>query len=104
MTPSTAKGGLISCIVPMTPHVDHTEHDVQVIVTEQGLADLRGLSPKQRALVVIENCAHPDFKPLLRDYYLRALELSPGKHTPHLLQEAFAWHVQAQRGVRMGSA
>jgi succinyl-CoA:acetate CoA-transferase len=104
MTPSTAKGGLISCIVPMTPHVDHTEHDVQVLVTEQGLADLRGLSPKQRALVVIENCAHPDFKPALRDYYRRSLELSPGKHTPHLLQEAFAWHLQALRGQLMGSA
>ncbi|NTV09713.1 MAG: acetyl-CoA hydrolase/transferase family protein, partial [Zoogloea sp.] len=49
MTPSSAKGGAISCIVPMVSHVDHTEHDVQVIVNEQGLADLRGLSPKQRA-------------------------------------------------------
>ncbi|MDR0735905.1 MAG: acetyl-CoA hydrolase/transferase family protein, partial [Zoogloeaceae bacterium] len=67
MTPSTAKGGDISCIVPMASHVDHTEHDVQVLVTEQGLADLRGLSPKQRAQVVIENCAHPDFKPALKD-------------------------------------
>src|SRR4029078_11583721 len=45
VTPSTAKGGLISCIVPMVSHVDHTEHDVHVIVTEQGLADLRGLPP-----------------------------------------------------------
>ncbi|MBS1190188.1 MAG: Acetyl-CoA hydrolase/transferase [Rhodocyclaceae bacterium] len=73
MTPSTAKNGQISCIVPMVSHVDHTEHDVQILVTEQGLADLRGLSPKQRAKVVIENCAHPDFRPALRDYYKRAL-------------------------------
>jgi succinyl-CoA:acetate CoA-transferase len=102
MTPSTAKNGLISCIVPMTPHVDHTEHDVQILVTEQGLADLRGLSPKQRAQVIIERCAHPDFRPALRDYYRRALDQSPGKHTPHLLQEAFAWHLQALRGERMG--
>ena len=49
MTPSTAKKGAVSCIVPMVTHVDHTEHDVHVLVTEQGLADLRGLSPKQRA-------------------------------------------------------
>ena len=28
----------------MASHVDHTEHDVSVIVTEQGLADLRGLT------------------------------------------------------------
>ena len=62
MTPSSAKNGAISCIVPMVTHVDHTEHDVQVIVTEQGLADLRGLSPKKRARVVIDNCAHPDLQ------------------------------------------
>jgi len=101
MTASTAKNGMISCIVPMASHVDHTEHDVQVIVTEQGLADLRGLSPKQRARVMIENCVHPDFKPALRDYFLRALEQSPGKHTPHLLREAFEWHLKAQQGRRM---
>ncbi|MBK5957946.1 propionyl-CoA--succinate CoA transferase [Rhodoplanes elegans] len=89
MTPSTAKNGAISCIVPMVTHVDHTEHDVHVVVTEQGLADLRGLSPKQRAKVIIENCAHPDYKPALREYFTRALEESPGRHTPHLLDEAF---------------
>jgi succinyl-CoA:acetate CoA-transferase len=92
MTPSTAKGGAISSIVPMVSHVDHTEHDVQVIVTEQGLADLRGLSPKKRAKVIIENCAHPQFKPALFDYFERALRESQGKHTPHLLNEAFLWH------------
>ena len=72
MTPSQAKGGAISSIVPMVAHVNHTEHDTQVIVTEQGLADLRGLSPKQRAHEIIERCAHPDFRPALRDYYRRA--------------------------------
>ncbi len=101
MTPSQAKNGAISCIVPMVPHVDHTEHDVQIIVTEQGLADLRGLSPKQRAKVLIENCAHPDFRPALRDYYKRAFDLSPGKHTPHLLHEAFRWHENYLRSGRM---
>ena len=99
MTPSTAKGGAISCIVPMVSHVDHTEHDVQVIVTEQGLADLRGLSPKQRAKQIIENCAHPDYRPALREYFRRALELSPGKQTPHLLDESLGWH---QRFIRRG--
>jgi len=89
MTPSSAKGGAISCIVPMASHVDHTEHDVQVIITEQGVADLRGLSPKQRAKVIIENCAHQTFKPVLKDYCARALEFSPGRHTPHLLEQAF---------------
>ncbi len=69
MTPSVAKDGAISCIVPMVSHTDHTEHDVEIIVTEQGLADLRGLSPTQRARLVIEKCAHPDFRPALRDYF-----------------------------------
>jgi succinyl-CoA:acetate CoA-transferase len=65
MAPSSAKKGTISTIVPMVSHVDHTEHDVQVLVTEQGLADLRGLSPRQRAKLVIEKCAAPEYKPLL---------------------------------------
>ncbi|WP_084544796.1 acetyl-CoA hydrolase/transferase family protein [Derxia gummosa] len=101
MTPSTAKGGDISCIVPMVSHTDHTEHDVQVIVTEQGLADLRGLSPKQRAKVVIENCAHPDFKPVLKDYYRRANSYAAGRHTPHLLEEALSWHLRYLRSGKM---
>ena len=94
MTPSTAKNGSISCIVPMASHVDHTEHDVEIIVTEQGLADLRGLSPTQRARLVIEKCAHPDFRPALSDYFERALRDSPSKHTPHLLREALSWHAR----------
>ncbi|MGJ4949167.1 acetyl-CoA hydrolase/transferase family protein [Bradyrhizobium sp. HKCCYLS20291] len=89
MTPSTAKGGTISCIVPMVTHVDHTEHDVQILVTEHGLADLRGLSPKQRARIIIETTAHPKFRPALSDYFERACRDSTGKHTPHLLEEAF---------------
>ena len=100
MSPSTAKGGKISGIVPMASHVDHTEHDTMVIVTEQGLADLRGLAPKQRAALIIERCAHPDFRPLLQDYFDRASRESFGKHTPHLLGEALSWH---DRFVRTGS-
>ena len=101
MTPSCAKGGAISCIVPMVSHTDHTEHDVEIIVTEQGLADLRGLSPTQRARLIIEKCAHPDFKPALRDYFERALRDAPGKHTPHLLSEALSWHDRFVKTGRM---
>ncbi|MDT4962501.1 MAG: succinyl-CoA:acetate CoA-transferase [Pseudonocardiales bacterium] len=92
LTPSTAKRGAISCIVPMASHVDHTEHDVQVIVTEQGLADLRGLAPRRRAQKIIDHCAHPDYRPALQDYFDRAMASTCGKQTPHLLSEAFAWH------------
>ena len=73
---------------------------VHVIVTEQGLADLRGLSPKQRAEVIIETCAHPDYRPALRDYYARAMAGSFGKHAPNLLGEALSWH---ERFVETGS-
>ena len=100
MTPSLAKDGAISCIVPMASHVDHTEHDVQILVTEQGLADLRGHSPTQRAEIIIEKCAHPDFRPALRDYLARARKSALGQHTPHLLGEALSWH---QKYVETGS-
>ncbi len=93
LSPSTAKGGAISTIVPMVSHTDHTEHDVHVIVTEHGLADLRGLSPQSRAIKVIENCAHPDFREPLRDYVERAKRARPyAVHTPHILSEALSWH------------
>ena len=91
VTPSVAKDGKISCVVPMCSHVDHTEHDTQIIVTEQGLADLRGLSPKQRAQVIIDKCAHPDYRPQLQDYFDRARQQGP-QHTPHILGEALSWH------------
>lgn len=92
-TESIAKNGDISSIVPMVSHVDHTEHDVMVIVTEQGYADLRGLSPKERAVKIIENCAHPDYKDMLKDYFNRAAQSGP-KHTPHILDEALSWHTK----------
>ncbi|NHE63790.1 acetyl-CoA hydrolase/transferase family protein [Rhodococcus sp. D-46] len=100
LSPSTARGGEISAIVPMVPHVDHTEHDTQVLVTEQGLADLRGLSPRRRARLIVDKCAHPEFRPLLHDYIARA-DAQPGAgQTPHILGEAFSFH---QRYIDTGS-
>lgn len=91
-TPSTAKGDTISRIVPMVPHVDSSEHDVDVIVTECGYADIRGLSPKERAKVIIENCAHPLYRPQLRKYFDDAVELCGPCHTPHDLTRSFSWY------------
>ena len=101
MAPSTAQKGTISTIVPMVSHVDHTEHDVQAIVTEHGLADLRGLSPRQRAHLIIEKCSSPDYRALLVDYLNRAERLSYGKHTPHLLTESLGWHNRYLRCGKM---
>ncbi|MGY1857699.1 acetyl-CoA hydrolase/transferase family protein [Modestobacter sp. SYSU DS0290] len=102
VSPSTAKGGAISSIVPMVSHVDHTEHDVAVVVTEQGLADLRGLSPRRRAQLVIDRCAHPDYRPMLADYLERAERGGFGRHTPHLMTEALSWHARyAETGSMM---
>lgn len=100
MCPSVAKGGMISSIVPMVSHTDHPEHDVDVVVTEQGLADLRGKSPRQRAELIIEHCAHPDYKEMLRRY----VALTPSGHTPHCLEKAFAFHLAFQRTGDMHNA
>jgi succinyl-CoA:acetate CoA-transferase len=104
LTPSTAKNGAISCIVPMASHVDHTEHDVHVLVTEQGIADLRGLPPRRRAQQIINNCAHPDFRPALQDYLDRSTASNAGKHTPHLLNEALSWHARYLKTGTMAPA
>lgn len=100
LTPSTAKGGAISAIVPHCSHVDHITQDVQVVVTEQGLADLRGLAPRQRAAIIIANCAHPDYRPMLEDYFARAMHGSFGLQSPMLPGEALAWH---QRYIDTGT-
>lgn len=99
VTPSTAKDGHISAIVPMVSHVDHTEHDVDLIITEYGVADLRGKSPKQRVPELIK-VAHPDFRAGLQDYFDQAVKVASGQQTPHDLSQAFSWH---QRFLATGS-
>ncbi|PTY08172.1 acetyl-CoA hydrolase [Opitutaceae bacterium EW11] len=86
--PSVAKGGKISTIVPLVSHMDHSEHSVSAIVTEQGVADLRGLSPHERAQKIINNCAHP----MYREALLRYCAATKKGHTPHSLARAFAFH------------
>jgi len=87
--PSVAKGGKISTIVPLVSHLDSSEHSVQVIITEQGIADLRGKCPAERAKAIIENCAHPDYRAILRDY----IALAGSTHSPQTLRAAFAMHI-----------
>ena len=89
MCPSIAKGGKISSIVPMCPHIDNNEHSVQVVATEQGLADLRGLGPMQRAKAIIENCAHPAY----RDYLHHYIEKARVGHIRHDLESCYELHL-----------
>jgi succinyl-CoA:acetate CoA-transferase len=103
VTKSIAKNGSISSVVPMVSHVDHTEHDVDILVTEVGIADLRGLAPRERAPVIIRNCVHPLYRDQLADYYERAVKR--GGHTPHILEEAFSWHTALrEKGTMLPSA
>lgn len=88
--PSTAKGGKISTIVPQVSHTDHSEHSVQVVATEYGLVDLRGRTPTERAKLIVDNCAHPDYREELHRYF----DYVKGGHTPQTLAAAYAFHVQ----------
>ena len=93
MCPSTQKGGTISSIVPMVTHADHTEHDVRVVATEWGVADLRGKGPDERARLLIENCAHPDYRNLLWDY----LKIAKHAHVSHNIEAALIMHATYER-------
>lgn len=61
---STAKKGTVSRIVPFLDQgaaVTTTRHDVHYVVTEYGIAELKGKSLRQRARALID-VAHPDFR------------------------------------------
>jgi acetyl-CoA hydrolase len=98
--PSTGKDGKISRIVPLVSHADHSEHSVQVVATEQGIVDLRAKSPRERAEAIINHCAHPDYRPLLRAY----LKSCPKGHTPHNFKSAFAFHTAFEETGDMRNA
>ncbi|ONH64742.1 Acetyl-CoA hydrolase [Cyberlindnera fabianii] len=94
----------ISCVVPFASHIDQTEHDLDAIVTDQGFADLRGLSPKERSRVIIKNCAHPDYVDQLLDYVNRAehyTQKTKALHQPHILKDAFKMHLNLAKNGTM---
>ncbi|MFH0901109.1 MAG: acetyl-CoA hydrolase/transferase C-terminal domain-containing protein [Pseudomonadota bacterium] len=71
-TPSVRQlkdGRTVSCVMPYVRHIDHTEHDIKCVVTEQGVALNTSIrSARHRAEDIIDHCAHPHFRPMLRDY------------------------------------
>jgi acetyl-CoA hydrolase len=97
---STQKANNISTIVPLVTHVDHNEHSVQVIVTEWGVADLRGKAPAERARTIIDNCAHPAYREMLRDNLAKQGTV----HTPHSLDTAYALHQALAQSGSMKNA
>lgn len=99
--PSVAKGGKISTLVPTCSHIDHSEHSVQILITEQGIADLRAKSPAERARAIVENCAHPDYRETLHQFF----DTVKDGQTPQNLARAYKMHEQFaatgdMRGVR----
>ncbi len=87
--PSIQKNGKISTVVPLVSHMDHSEHSVQIVATEQGVADLRGKDPRQRAELIIEKCAHPMYRDILRETVRMA---GDGHHFQH---PDIAWRLHA---------
>ncbi len=89
----------LSSVVPFSSHVDQTEHDLDILVTEQGLADLRGLSPRERARVIIDKCAHPVYQPIFKEYLDRAefyCQKKKSLHEPHILKDAFKFYTNLE--------
>jgi succinyl-CoA:acetate CoA-transferase len=90
LIPSTSKGGAISNIVPMVSHQDICEHDIDIVITENGYADIRGLDELQRAEEIISHCAAQEYQQQLFDYFQASKKL--GGHHPQNPQVAFGWY------------
>lgn len=89
---SSAKSGNLSTIVPLCSHIDTSEHSAKVIITEYGIADLRGKPPAERAHLIIKNCAHPDYRDLLYKF----LSFGGKKHEPIDLRKVYDMHLAFQ--------
>lgn len=91
LIPSTGKSGAISNVVPMVSHQDICEHDVDVIVTESGVADLRGLDEVERADTIIAQCTAGVYQEQLKAYLQQSREKFSGHH-PQYPELAFSWY------------
>lgn len=100
LIPSEGKKGAISAIVPMVSHQDISEHDIDVVITENGVADLRGKCDIERAREIIANCASPRYRSALEEYLNKAI-MQVGGHHPILLEEALSWHQRLRETGQM---
>ena len=89
---SVSKCGAISNIVPMVSHLDICEHDIDIVITENGYADVRGLDDLHRAEAIISYCAAEEYKQQLLDYFYASKKL--GGHHPQNPQMAFGWYTR----------
>jgi acetyl-CoA hydrolase len=90
--------------VPKAPHIDHTEHDLDVVVTDQGLADLRGLAPKERAQTIIDKCVHPEYKDIMQEYLDMSSKITLAKgvgHEPQLFDRCFKMQMNLAKNGTM---
>jgi succinyl-CoA:acetate CoA-transferase len=87
---SVSKGGAISNIVPMVSHQDICEHDIDIVITENGYADLRGLDDIRRVEAIISNCASDEYQQKLYEYFHASKQL--GGHHPQNPLMAFEWY------------
>jgi acyl-CoA hydrolase len=87
------KGRLPSILLPLQSGVGNVANAVLM-----GLIVLRSqeISNHPEAIRRL-GCLTMNSLPALREYFRRALEMSPSKHTPYLLEEAFSWHLRYQR-------
>ncbi len=103
-TPSVrhlADGRTVSCVLPYVRHIDHTEHDIKCVVTEQGYAlntEIR--SGSARARDIIERCAHPHFRPLLASYLRHATAHGGDEPRTTDLQSLQSWWAEYDAACR----
>ncbi|MGO4291863.1 acetyl-CoA hydrolase/transferase C-terminal domain-containing protein [Chitinophaga sp. RAB17] len=72
---------------------------MDILITENGLANLRDFMPRECAQVMTNNSAHASYRDELNDYFSNACKM--GGQTPPLLQEALSWHARFKENGTM---
>lgn len=78
----------------------NTAIDVDSIITENGFADLRGLSPHEKAICIIDNLVNDKYKDRLSEYYQRTQKIGFA-YNPICFEETFQWHINYLKNKEM---